>query len=39
MPSTVAPGTTMWAGSNGFVFPLMELKMSGTAFAPERVFQ
>ena len=37
--SKSAPGVTVWAGSNGFVLPLMELKMSGTAFASDRVFQ
>ena len=29
----------MEAGSNGFVLPLSDSTMSGTAFAPERDFQ
>jgi hypothetical protein len=33
------PGVTWWDGSNGFVLPLIELKISGTAFAPDRLFQ
>jgi len=37
--SRLAPGATRCAGSNGFVLPLIELKMTGTAFVPDRVFQ
>ena len=37
--SKFAPGVTVWAGSNGFVLPLIDSKMSGTAFAPDSVFQ
>jgi hypothetical protein len=36
---TFDSGFTVNEGSNGFVFPLIDSKMSGTAFAPERVFQ
>ena len=31
--------TTTCAGSNGFVFPLIELTMTGTALASDSVFQ
>ena len=37
--SKFAPGVTVCAGSNGFVLPLIELTMSGTAFPSDRVFQ
>ena len=30
----VAPGVTIWAGSKGFVLPLIDSTMSGTALAP-----
>ena len=37
--SKFAPGITVCAGSNGFVLPLIELTISGTAFAVDSVFQ
>ena len=37
--SKLASEFTFRAGSNGFVLPLIELTMSGTAFPPDRDFQ
>ena len=37
--SKFAPGVTVWPMSNGFVLPLIELTMTGTALAPDSVFQ
>ena len=39
VPSKSAPGVTVCAASKGFVLPLMDVTISGTAFAPDRVFQ
>jgi len=37
--SNSAPGVTVCAASNGFVLPVMEVTISGTAFAPDSCFQ
>ena len=37
--SKFAPAITVWAGSNGFVLPLSDSKISGTAFPPDSDFQ
>ena len=37
--SRSAPAFTVWAESNGFVLPLIDSKMSGTALPPDSVFQ
>ena len=37
--SKFAPGVTVSAGSNGFVLPLIELMISGTALPSDSDFQ